>query len=168
MASADPEKLFAEHYEGLFRYLIRLTGDPDLAADIAQESFVRLIERKPANKGLRSWLYRVATNLVRDHARVRSRRLELLQESPDRTPHGDPPPSAQQALEIAETREMVREALSGLNERDQSVLLMREKGFSHNEIAEAVGTTTKSVGSIIARALRKLSDRIAMQTELTQ
>ncbi|HUE96909.1 MAG TPA: RNA polymerase sigma factor, partial [Longimicrobiaceae bacterium] len=84
----DVEKLFADNYEGLFRYLIRLTGDADLAADVAQETFVRLIEKKPDNTGIRAWLYRVATNLVRDHSRVRRRRTELLQGVPDRAPHG--------------------------------------------------------------------------------
>lgn len=164
----DVEKLFADHYEGLFRYLVRLTGDADLAADLAQESFVRLIERKPDNSGLRSWLYRVATNLVRDHSRVRNRRLELLQEAPDRVPHGDPPVDAQKALEIEEKKEMVRQALSALGERDRSILLMREQGFSHREIADAVGTTTKSVGSMIARALRKLADQVALEPEVTE
>ena len=42
---------------------------------------------------------------------------------------------------------------------------MREGGFSHQEIAEAVGTTTKSVGSMIARALRKLSNELALKPE---
>lgn len=164
----DVDKLFADHYEGLFRYLIRLTGDSDLASDIAQESFVRLIERKPENSGLRSWLYRVATNLVRDHSRVRGRRLELLQESPDRTPHADPPVDAQRALEVEEKKKAVWKGLDELSERDRTVLLMRERGFSHREIADAVGTTTKSVGSIIARALKKLADQLALQPEIAE
>lgn len=164
----DVEQLFADHYEGLFRYLVRLTGDTDLASDVAQESFVRLIEKKPANNGIRAWLYRVATNVVRDHSRVRRRRLELLESSPDRVPRSDPEPSAQAMLETDEKRAMVREALGGLSERDQTVLLMREQGFSHQEIAEAVGTTTKSVGSMIARALKKLSNELALQPEVSE
>ena len=164
----DAEKLFAEHYEGLYRYLIRLTGDSDLAADVAQEAFVRLIEKKPENSGLRAWLYRVATNVVRDDSRVRRRRLELLQEAPDRVPHGDAPLDAQRAMELEEKKAMVRAALTALTERDQQILLMREQGFSHQEIAEAVGTTTKSVGSMIARALKKLSNELALKPEVAE
>ena len=164
----DPEKLFADHYEGLFRYLIRLTGDPDLAADVAQETFVRLIEKKPENSGIRAWLYRVATNVVRDDSRVRRRRIELLQGAPDRVPHGDAPVDAHRQMEIDEKRQMVRGALSALTERDQTILLMREEGFSHQEIAVAVGTTTKSVGSMIARALRKLSNELALKPEVAE
>ena len=45
------------------------------------------------------------------------------------------------------------------------VLLMREAGFRHRESAEAVGTTTKSVGTMIARALRKLAAQATPTTE---
>jgi RNA polymerase sigma factor (sigma-70 family) len=164
----DVEKLFAEHYEGLFRYLVRLTGDSDLAADVTQETFVRLVEKKPDNTGIRAWLYRVATNIVRDDARIRRRRIELLQRSPDRLPHGDPPLVPDRELELREKKAMVRRALGALNARDQTVLLMREEGFSHQEIAQAVGTTTKSVGSMIARALRKLANELALKPETTE
>jgi RNA polymerase sigma factor (sigma-70 family) len=159
------EHLFTVHYEGLFRYLVRLTGDADLAADVAQETFVRLVERKPENAGIRAWLYRVATNVVRDESRVRRRRYELLQESSERVPRGDPPILPDRAVEQRETQRMVRAALDTLSERDRTVLLMREDGFSHHEIAEAVGTTTKSVGSMVARALRKLSNELALKPE---
>ena len=47
-----------------------------------------------------------------------------------------------------------------LEPRDRTVLLMREEGFTHHEIADAVGTTTKSVGTMIARALAKLAQRL--------
>jgi len=164
----DVEKLFSEHYEGLFRYLVRLTGDSDLAADVTQETFVRLVEKKPDNTGIRAWLYRVATNVVRDDARIRRRRIELLHRSPDRLPHGDPPLEPDRELELQDKKAMVRRALSALSTRDQTVLLMREEGFSHQEIAQAVGTTTKSVGSMIARALKKLANELALKPETTE
>lgn len=164
----DIEELFAENYGGLFRYLVRLTGDSDLAADVAQETFVRLVEKEPDNKGIRAWLYRVATNLVRDDARVSRRRIELLQERSSRLPHGDPPREADVALEVEERRRTVRIALDALGERDRTVLLMREEGFSHQEIAVAVGTTTKSVGRMIARALQKLSAELTLTPDAAE
>lgn len=51
-----------------------------------------------------------------------------------------------------------------LSERDRTVLLMREEGFRHREIADAVGTTTKSVGTMIARALEKLAGELDLDT----
>lgn len=153
----DVQRTFEEHYDPLYRYLVRLSGDSDLAADAAQEAFIRLVERKPDGRQLRAWLFRVATNLVRDGSRVRRRRNELLQAYPDRVPMSDGPGSPEQLLERKEKQKLVRRALQVLSERDRTLLLMREEGFSHQEIAQAVGTTTKSVGSMIARALRKLA-----------
>jgi len=161
----DVQALFEEHYDGLFRYLVRLTGDPDMAADAAQEAFVRLVERRPDGEQIRGWLFRVATNVVRDGSRVHRRRIQILREAPDRAPVGDAPPDPLRNLELAEQRDRVRGALHRLGERDRTVLLMREEGFSHQEIAEAVGTTTKSVGSMIARALQKLSSELTSRPE---
>jgi RNA polymerase sigma factor (sigma-70 family) len=158
-------QLFQEHYDVLYRYLVRLTGDPDLAADAAQEAFVRLIEKEPDGAQVRAWLYRVATNVVRDDSRVRRRRGELLREAPDRAPLADAPRSPELALEVREKQRLVRGALNALSLKDRTVLLMREEGFSHQEIADAVGTTTKSVGSMISRALQKLSAEIQRRTE---
>lgn len=157
----DIQRTFEEHYDSLFRYLVRLTGDSDAAADAAQEAFIRLVEHRPDGRQVRAWLFRVATNLVRDSSRVRRRRMELLQAFPDRVPMGDAPEIPDRALELKERQVVVRTALDILSDRDRTLLVMREEGFSHQEIAKAIGTTTKSVGSMIARALRKLSTELS-------
>lgn len=159
------DRIFEEHYDVLYRYLVKLTGDGDAAADAAQEAFVKLVEKQPDPSQLRAWLFRVATNTVRDESRVRRRRAELLREAPDRIPVGDGPLGPDERLEIREARETVRTALGALNEKERTLLLMREEGFSHQEMAAAVGTTTKSVGSMIARALQKLSIELRERTE---
>lgn len=160
----DVAALFAEHHAPLFRYLARLTGDPDVAADAAQEAFVRLIEKPPAHVQLRAWLFRVGTNAALEAGRTGNRRRQLLRASPARAPVADAPPTPHDDAEKAATRQRVRAALAGLSERDRTVLLLREEGFSHREIAEQVGTTTGSVGTIIARAL----DRLAAELKLDQ
>jgi len=158
-------QLFQEHYDALFRYLVRLTGDSDLAADAAQEAFVRLVERPPQNRHLRAWLFAVATNVVRDTARARARWLKLLSGSPDRAPMGDVLPAPDASAESEERRKIVRAALDRLSWKERTVLLMREEGFAHHEIAVAVGTTTGSVGTMLARALNKLSAELAPTSE---
>ena len=158
-------QLFLEHYDGLFRYLVRLTGDSDLAADAAQEAFVRLVERPPQDRHVRAWLFAVATNVVRDSARARARWLTLLMGSPERAPVGDQGMLPDQELESLERRKAVRAALDRLSWKERTVLLMREEGFAHHEIAQAVGTTTGSVGTMIARALQKLSAEMGATSE---
>lgn len=155
------ESLYAAHRPALVRYLARFAGDPDLAEDAAQEAFVRLEERPPASDAnLRAWLFTVATRIAVDQARTLRRRDTLLEAAPDRPAMGEPPERPDEALDRAELRRRVRSALDTLDEKERTVLLMREEGFAHREIAAAVGTTTGSIGTMIARALRKLADRL--------
>jgi RNA polymerase sigma factor (sigma-70 family) len=161
----DVEALFAEHHHVLFRYLARLTGDGDVAADAAQEAFVRLLEKPPAPGHTRAWLFRVGSNVALEAARTRTRRLALVQHAPQRLPMADAPPTPADARERAAMRDTVRVALAKLAERDRMALLLREEGFSHREIAEQVGTTTGSVGTIIARALDRLAAALQLDEE---
>ena len=153
----DLNALFAQHHAGLFRYLTRYTGDPEEAADAAQEAYLRLIERPPEREeDLRGWLFVVATNVVRDKRKLRHEAV-LSDEALERTALEGSASDPLAALERDERRQLVRQMLGRLLPKEKTILLMREEGFAHKEIAQAVGTTTKSVGTMIARALRKLS-----------
>lgn len=152
--TVDVAALFREHHVALHRYLVRLTGDEATAADAVQHAFLRLMESPPDHGGVRTWLFTVASNFVRDRLRSSRRRRELLSERPERVPVGDAGPDPDRLLERREAEARVRAALDTLRPRDRTILLMREEGFTHREIAEAVGTTPGSVGTMIARALR--------------
>jgi RNA polymerase sigma factor (sigma-70 family) len=161
----DVERLFAEHAPALFRYLVRLTGDADLAADCVQDTFVRLIERRDHREVQRSWLFTVATNLALESRRTSARRDRLLDRSGDRGPIGDAGPTPLEHVEARERHERAVRALSSLSEKERSALLMREEGFSHREIADAVGTTTGSVGTLMARALLKFAAAVGADSK---
>lgn len=155
--TVDADRLYRECAPSLFRYLLRYGGDAEAAADAVQEAFARLLERPPRDVRARTWLFRVATNLLRQNGRSERRRLHLLREAPERAPLGAPYELPDREVETAERRSRVRTALDALGVRDRMVLLMRAEGFSHREIAEAAGTTTQSVGTILSRALDKLA-----------
>lgn len=160
----DAARLYDEHHAALFRYLVRLTGDEDVAADAVQETFTRLVAKPPREDNVRAWLYTVATNLVRRWAnRRRDHALHL--ERGARAVTGDGPLDPEKAMEAAERRRAVRCALDRLSEKERTILLMREEGFAHREIAEAVGTTTGSIGTMIARALDRLAADLALDAE---
>jgi RNA polymerase sigma-70 factor (ECF subfamily) len=161
----DAAQLFDEHHAALYRYLLRLTGDPDAAADALQEAFARLLERRPREERLRAWLFTVATNVVREAANARQRRARLLERFRGRAPTPSPAPDPLATTEAEDRRTRVRAALAVLSDRERTVLLMREEGFAHREIAEAVGTTTGSVGTMIARALDKLAEHLPLDEE---
>jgi RNA polymerase sigma factor (sigma-70 family) len=162
----DAARLFELHHAELLRYLVRLTGDPDAAADAAQEAFARLVDRRPRGDRLRAWLFTVATNVVREASNAKRRRTALAGRVMARPPAGDPPADPLAATEAADERDRVRRALAGLAEKERTILLMREEGFTHREIAEAVGTTTGSVGTMIARALDKLAELLPLDLEV--
>lgn len=158
--------MFARHHGELYRYAARFTGEPDLAEDVVQESFVRLTERPVTGLGqVRAWLFTVATRLAIDAGRARSRHAALLARAPADAVLPSTGPDPATAAERADLADRVRAALATLSERDRAVLLMREEGFRHREIADAVGTTTKSVGTLIARALDRLALGLGLDAE---
>lgn len=152
----NPRTVYERHHAELLRYLTRLTGDADEAADAAQETYLRLVRQPRSDlENAAAWLFRVATNIVRDRWKHRTHERKLWS-TPERVPIGDPPEDPHAALERSEAQQFVHRLMERLSLRERTALLMRERGFTHREIAEAIDTTTQSVGTIIARALRKL------------
>lgn len=153
----DVEETFRAHGEDLFLYLARHCGDPELARDAVQETFIRLQRRPPdRTEAIKRWLFRTGTNLVRDMLRVASNRRRLLEAERHRVPRPRPRPDPHQDLQRRREVARLRRALAGLREKERTALLMREAGFKHREIADELGTTTASVGTLIARSLAKL------------
>lgn len=148
----DYDALFKRLHPSLFRYLHRLTGDADVAEDVAQEAFVRLLRQRLSEAEVRPWLFTVAMNLVRDGARKTERRNRLLTTAPALVTAIRMP---DENIEQAERVEAVRHVLNQMSERDRQLLLMREEGFRYDEIAAVVGVAPASVGTLIARALRR-------------
>ncbi len=152
----DVDRLFRLYHQPLVRYLTRRLGDRDWAEEIAQETFLRAL-RQESITSERSWLFTVATNLVRDDARKAQRqraRLELLAaEERERT--AEP---ASTSLERSEERAFARKAVDALAERDRLALLMREEGLDYDEIAAALDIARSSVGTTLSRARRRLAE----------
>ena len=116
----------------------------------------------------RSWLFAVATNLVRDEARKDARRrrhLELLREQARAEEAVEPEPTS---LERAQEAAMARRALECLSERDREALLMREEGLDYQEIATALELSVGSVGTTLARARRRLVEAMDELTRAQQ
>ena len=157
-------ELFELHHQALYRYLVRLSGEPDVAADAAQEAFMRLFERPPKGPVERAWLFRVGTNCVLEGMRTAARRKRLLDGRGERT-MADPPREPDTVVEADERRRAVTAALARLRDKERIAVLMREEGFSHREIAEALGTTTGSVGTLLARTLERLAREVGFDRE---
>ena len=150
-------EVFRDRFAMLYRYLMRLSGDPALADDVAQESFVRLHRRGTMPTDPAAWLVTVANNIVREEYRSAKRRRHLLSQWLARDEAPDRSPSSESDLLAQERRAAVRETLDRLPERDRRLLILRHEGFSYREIAEALGVATSSVGTLLARATAAMS-----------
>jgi RNA polymerase sigma-70 factor (ECF subfamily) len=145
--------LFREYHASVLRMLLRRTGDPDRAEDLAAEVFTRALAAPPRNP--RPWLFAVALNLVREDARRalrQGRRLELLRA--DAVPHTEPP---DEEFDRAERAAEVRSALERLSERDREILLLQAEGLDYDEIAATTGLARGAIGTTLARARRRLA-----------
>lgn len=150
----DFDEIYRRHYASLFRYMCRLTGDVDAAEDAAQEAFLSLLRRDLPEDEAKPWLFTVATNHVRDSARRAETRRRL---GPKVKQLSIAPSRPDELTERREAIDRVRGVLGRLPERDRRILLLREEGFSYREIAATIDVAASSVGTLIARALKRFA-----------
>ena len=157
--------LFQEHYPRVARILDRLTGEPDAAADLAQEAFVRLYKRGELPDAPIAWLVTVAFNLFRNSKNTGARRLRLMTVERGTYSHSDPAPAADAQLETTELQPRVRRVLDALPERERQLLLLRAEGYSYRDLAIALDLQETSVGVLLARAKRAFKERYEGQPD---
>jgi RNA polymerase sigma-70 factor (ECF subfamily) len=138
-------------------YLRHLSGDPALADDLLQESYLRLLRaRLPemTDAYRKNYLYKIATNLMRDHLRSpRNATLPLLEEREIPAPAGSAAPGEESLM-----RADLSEAMLSLKPRERQMLwLAYVEGSSHQEIAEMTGMKTQSIRPLLFRARQKLA-----------
>ena len=143
-------------------FLYRSTHNEHDALDLAQETFVRIYQHRARYRpGARfsTWMFQIALNLARDHARRQRRRpTTTLEEAPEPTTRVTPG----QQLTDAEAAEAVRDAVAALPEDlREAVLLFEFENLSHAEIAEIVDATPKAVETRLYRAREKLRTALA-------
>ena len=155
----------------LYNYLFRSLQNEDDAADLAQETFVRVYQnRAKFNPGLKfsTWLYSIASNLVRTKFRHRSRHPELAldAENPqtgtdlrEAIPLDQPSPS--ELLQNTETADAVRRAVSDLPEELRTPLILSEyEDLSHSEIGLILNCTAKAIETRLYRARKLLRQQL--------
>lgn len=151
----DIEAFYRTMQPRLWGYLRVTTGRVDLADEVTQEAFVRLLSAHamPAAWEQRTaYLFRVAQNLVRDHGRARMRwRLEPIDERTAAANPAEPDPM------IARTGA----ALASLSERDRRLLwLTSVEGWSHRDVAALLGLANGSVRVLLHRLRRRLRHQL--------
>jgi RNA polymerase sigma-70 factor (ECF subfamily) len=161
MASGDrdaAERLVARTYRGVYALLRRLCGDPDLAADLTQETYRRAWDALSGFHGraqFSTWLCRIAYNVFLNHLR-RPRRLVPLEERLEEAVH-DPSPAADEVLGQAAEGDRLRRAVMQLpDEQRFTVTALYWGGRSVREIALDQGVSGVAIRKRLKRALSTL------------
>jgi len=140
----------------LWAYVARATGDASAADDLLQEAYYRVLRSTAvfeSDDHRRNYLFRVATNLIRD--RYRRPRLDNAQ-LPENG-EGDIPAGGDLAQQTQQRTDL-RRAMAQLTQRErQLVWLAYGQGSSHQEIAGTLGLKTGSIKPLLFRARRKLA-----------
>ncbi|MCI8912943.1 MAG: sigma-70 family RNA polymerase sigma factor [Lawsonibacter sp.] len=156
------EQLVTENQNKVYALALRLTGDREEAADLAQEAFVKAWQGLASFQGESSfatWIYRLTTNVCIDHLRKQKRRENVAAsvslDDPDSgwaepaSWEGDP----QRELERSEQGKALARGLAQLPDWQRRVLVLRElSGLSYQEIAQVLELDLGTVKSRIARA----------------
>jgi len=168
--------LMERHAEKLFHYLVRALQNEDDAADLAQETFVRVFQHRaqfdPRQK-FSTWLYAIASNLVRDRYRRRKRHSQVSLDAENEATGNafgeslpDPAPSASETAQRNERAEAVRLAVAALPERLRVPLILSEyEEKSHAEIGRILQCSPKAAEVRIYRARRQLRASLARMLE---
>ena len=160
------EELMAAYEKNVYNLALRMVGNPEDAADMSQEAFIKAYNNLASFRGdskFSVWLYRIVSNVCLDFLRRQSRRgtVSLSMEDEDgdevQLDIADESQSPERLLERQLTRDAVRRGLGQLPEDSRQILLLREiQGLSYEEIAQVLDIEVGTVKSRIFRARKKL------------
>lgn len=164
------EQLVLKYQTAVYNLCLRMTGDPEDAADMTQESFLkawRNLESFQGNSAFSTWLYRLASNTCLDHLRSVKRKpqLSLVMEDEDGETQAldvpDSAPSPEEQVIALDEQSRLNDALQALDEDQRQILILRAvNGLSYTEIAEALHLKEGTVKSRLARARDQLRKKL--------
>ncbi|MFH1415613.1 MAG: RNA polymerase sigma factor [Elusimicrobiota bacterium] len=152
------ERIYEEFSGFVWNIALRTTGNVTLAEDASAEVFVRIfknIRKFDFRSSFKTWLYRVAVNTTLNLIDREKRRKTLrLNETYDTEFHGD-----QETEKDLDNKSIVEELLSGLEEKDRMMIILREvENLSYEEIAESLEMNIGTVKTNIYRARERLRE----------
>ena len=162
-AGAFVETLFAKHHSEIYAYLLRMLREPELAADLTQDAFIKAYKNyetleKPENA--RAWLYQIAHRVALDEIRRRKiiRFFPWTGES-----HGSAP-SAERLVMDAHLSGDLQRALARIPERQRAALLLAElHDLTGVELAAALGVSHVAARALLTRARESLRQALAAE-----
>lgn len=151
------ERLFDAHAEPLLAFLVYRTGDRQLAEDLVADTFERVLRTRirfdPRRGSEKNWVYAIALNLVRDHARRRHVETRAL----ERVGARESTPYDEGEYGSIDTRDELGRALLTLSDDEREAIALRfGSDLKLREVARLLGESQSAVEKRISRALAKL------------
>ncbi len=162
-AAGFVEDLFAAHHNEIYAYLIRMVRDPELAADLTQDAFVKAYRNydtleKPENA--RAWLYQIAHRVALDHIR----RQKIIRFLPWTGESRGAAPSTERLVMDAHLSSDMQRALEKIPERQRAALLLAElHDMTGLELAAALGVSHVAARALLTRARESLRQALAAE-----
>ena len=163
--SGDDEgfsEIVREYRDGLQRFLSGFVGNPDTAEELTEETFFRLLIKKPRFRGdasFKSWLYAIGRNVAVDWIRRRRKELSLTDELRDAIPDDSADPERLTWAE--ERRRLVHRAMRTLPAEYRQVLLLSYyDGLPNREIARVLRKNGRQVSNLLYRAKQSLKTEL--------
>ena len=148
------------HQRSVYRYLIRCTGNSDDAQELFQETFLRAYRAYgdlPTDANHRAWLFRIATNLVKNYIRGRQRYRKVFVADGPLPSSKVHPTTPEQTFHSQETAQLLLNAIGALPFRQRTALIQRQlEGLAYREIAENLDCSEDSARAHVYQALKKL------------
>ncbi|MGI8660166.1 MAG: RNA polymerase sigma factor [Thermoleophilaceae bacterium] len=157
----DFDRLYEDHAQALFAFLTYRTGDRALAEALLADTLERALRARkrydPRKAGVKTWLYAIALNCLRDQRRRAAAEAHALDRVGGRGP--DDELESDVALGQIESRDVVGRALATLSVEERETVALRFGGdLTAPEIASVLGEKLTTVEGRLYRALRKLRD----------
>ena len=164
-AAGFVEELFAAHHGEIYAYLIRMLRDPELAADLTQDAFVkayRNYDTLEKAENARAWLYQIAHRVALDHIR----RQKIVRFMPwTGESHGAAPSTERLVMDAHLSSDMQR-ALERIPERQRAALLLAElHDLTGLELAAALGVSHVAARALLTRARESLRQALAAERD---
>lgn len=158
-------RLMQRHGARVYRYCRAALHDATLAEDVHQQTFIQAFRDLPRFKrrsAVRTWLFAIARNRVRDAARARRRGAERIATAAGALdPEGTSDDSPADWLDDARLQQALIASLDELDEDTRGALLLRhQQGLSFGELGALYGEKPGTIGARVARGLRRLRLRI--------
>jgi RNA polymerase sigma-70 factor (ECF subfamily) len=167
-AHAFVEALFAKHHTEIYAYLVRMLRDPELAADLTQDAFVKAYKAYDSlekDENARAWLYQIAHRVALDELR----RRKIIRMVPWTGEARGAAPSAERiALDLRLSGPLER-ALAQIPERQRAALLLAEiHDLTGLELAAAMGVSHVAARAILTRGRESLRRALAAEKDAEQ